>query len=683
MLGMGEVERLVVKLVGDSTSYQRMITKAIGQTRSLSLAVKGVGRNISALGGKFRSLGMSASLYLTTPLTMLAGLGIKSFASFDKAMTESTAIMKVTSDQVKALKDQAVSLSSKAPQSAAELARSYYYLASAGKNAEQSMALLPKVMQFATAGAFDMAKATDLLTDAQSALGLTSKDAAEDAKNLTKLSDMLVGANTLANASVEQFSIALTSKAGSAFKSYNIQMEDGIALLAAYADQGIKAELAGNLTSRFLLLLTKAAQDNAAEFDRLGVRVFDASGEFRSFADIIEDVENALRGKGTKEKASILRSLGFEARVQQAILPLIGASGKLRDYNKALGEMGGLTDRVANEQLKSFSNQMKILWNNVTNAAMSIGETLAPYIEQLAGKIKSATEWWRKLNPQAKRTIILVGAVVAAIGPALISLGLITGAIGSVISLVGTLLSPLALAVGVVVSGIVAWAFVIEQLTGSLSSLWKEVSSGGNKAADSLGAFGSVIEATANWVKNLYTTWQSLNIVALKGLKLLLQARELGLVSPWTYLVLPKDMGKTLDEEIARMEKAKRKVENENWGVDARRSVSNWLDAVQEEAEKYTPKIPVVPEFKAPSMGNLPGPGGNKAAGYVATGALMRGSGEALSAFYRHKYGAKEEEPQKQLVQEQKKLVKEAEETNEHLRVIRTSGMEMGPVLTF
>jgi len=197
------------------------------------------------------AMGMKMSLALTLPLALIARKAVKSFATFDDAMTKSTAIMSgVTKELRGEMEDMANSISRNSVTSAEDLAKSYFFLASAGMDAKQSIAALATVEKFSVAGNFDMAKATDLLTDAQSALGLTVDDTAQNQANMLKLSDMLVRANTLANASVEQFSTALTSKAATAMKSFNIEAEEGIAILAAYADQGIKGELAGNTLSR-------------------------------------------------------------------------------------------------------------------------------------------------------------------------------------------------------------------------------------------------------------------------------------------------------------------------------------------------------------------------------------------------------------------------------------------------
>ena len=115
----------------------------------------------------------------------LAVVSVKAFANFDAAMVKSTAIMGDVSDAMRNdMSAAAREVAKTTTFSAAQAAEAFFFLASAGLDAEQSIAALPKVAEFAQAGMFDMATATDLLTDAQSALGLSSDDAAENLENL-------------------------------------------------------------------------------------------------------------------------------------------------------------------------------------------------------------------------------------------------------------------------------------------------------------------------------------------------------------------------------------------------------------------------------------------------------------------------------------------------------------------
>ena len=138
---------------------------------------------------------------------------------------------------------------------------------------------------------FDLQVATDYLTDAQSALGLTIRDdAIANMANMTRVSDVLVDAANLSNASVEQFSASLTNKAGPAMRQVGMDIESGVAVLAAFADQGIKGEEAGTQFAIVLRDLQTRAIENKAAFEAAGVSVYDANGEFRNMSEIIEDL---------------------------------------------------------------------------------------------------------------------------------------------------------------------------------------------------------------------------------------------------------------------------------------------------------------------------------------------------------------------------------------------------------
>lgn len=317
-------------------------------------------------------------------VTAIGAASVKAFGSFDDAMTKSLAIMSDITPQLRReMESLALTMSSKTVTSATDLAKSYFFLASAGFTAQQSMASLAAVNRFAIAGSFDMALATDLATDAQSALGLTVKNVQQNMVNMIRVTDVLTGANTLANATVQQFAEALTSQAGPMMRAYKIELEEGVAVLAAYADQGIKAQRAGNMFSRMIRLMTKGARDNAEAWEAFGLNIFDATGELKPMHKIIGDLSNVLGSFSTEQKGAALELLGFQARSQQAILPLLGLQDRIEEYNKKLLKMKGITKDVAEKVMKSFNAQMKIVWNNIRNIGIAIGERLAPAIRKI------------------------------------------------------------------------------------------------------------------------------------------------------------------------------------------------------------------------------------------------------------------------------------------------------------
>jgi len=361
-----DLGNLLIHLRADNAQYKRVL-----------------GGSLKLLKGTMSKM----SKYARRGALAMIGLGaasVKAYASFDDAMTKSLAIMGDVSPKMrKEMEITARMMAVKSVTSATTLAKSYFYLASAGLGVKQSIAALPAVEKFAVAGAFDMAEATTLAMDAQSALGLRTKEAQKNLTNLTRVTDVLVGANTLANANTRQFSASLTTQAGPAMKAYNVRLEEGVAMLAAYAEQGIKGEHAGAMYGRMLRLMMKGHRDNAEAWKKMNIQIFDATGELLPMHQIIKNLTKAIGNLSTEQKIVALDMLGFQARSQQAILPILGMGDAVEEYTKRLDEMSGITREVALKQLKSFSSQMKILWNNIKDVAISIGSRLAPSIQKI------------------------------------------------------------------------------------------------------------------------------------------------------------------------------------------------------------------------------------------------------------------------------------------------------------
>jgi TP901 family phage tail tape measure protein len=381
-------------------------------------------KTLTQTGLKLKRTGADLTKSLTVPLAAIGAVGVKSFAEFDDKMVKSLAIMGDVSDTLrKDMSEAAKEVGRTTLIGASQAAEAYFFLASAGLDATQSIAALPQVAKFAQAGAFDMAQATDLLTDAQSALGLASQDAAENLENLTKISDVLVGANTLANASVQQFSESLTQKAGGALRNLGKDLEEGVAALAVFADAGLKGGAAGVALNNVLVQLPNLANANAEAFKRLGIEVFDSEGKMRNLADIIADYERATENATDAQKAQIASQLGLNRNTLAAINLLSGNSEKIREYESDLRSMGGITDEVANKQMEGFSAQMKLVKDNIEIAAQSIGEVLAPKILEIGQKIQQAVQWFDNLDDKTKESIVNWGLLAAAIGPVLTALG--------------------------------------------------------------------------------------------------------------------------------------------------------------------------------------------------------------------------------------------------------------------
>jgi len=357
---------------------------------------KGLDKAESSLK-KFGGVAAKVAGAATAAVGTIATVSVKAFADFDSALNKSLSIMgDVSAALEKDMSDAAREVAKTTSFSAEEAAESFFFLASAGLDATQSVAAMPQVAAFAQAGMFDMATATDLATDAQSALGLTSEDTEENLENLTRVTDVFVKANTLANTSVEQLAAAMTSKAGNALKTVSKDIEEGSATLAVFADQGIKGERAGTLLTNTLFGLTENAEKNSGAFKALGIEVFDADGAMRNMADISDDVTNAFTGMSEEQKLAEISQLGFTKQTREGVLALAGQGDTLREYEEALRNAGGTAQEVAEKQLDTLNAQFGLLKDSAMDVGLEIGGVLAPHIQTV---VEAAIPFVQDLAP--------------------------------------------------------------------------------------------------------------------------------------------------------------------------------------------------------------------------------------------------------------------------------------------
>jgi len=369
---VAELGAMHKKSILDTDTYRRKLS---GLRREYLMTSTAAGKFATALlpmsgAGVAGTLGAAGSGMVGGLVGGMAVMGAGRRAeSVRRAMRSSMAIMGDLNDDIKRSMGAAASTAAgNTSFSTEETSRAFYYLASAGLDAQKSIAALDTVTKFAQAGEFDLSRATDLLTDAQMAMGMASAEAGQNMTNMVHVADTLVGANTLANASVEQFSESLTNTAGAALRLVNKDIEEGVAWLAVYANQGIKGADAGTALSIVLRDLQTKAIKNSAAFAEMKIGVYDNQGAMRNLADIIGDMERAMDGMSDKAEKATLLQLGLSDKSVAYTQALIGMSKAGRDFEEQLRSMSGVMEDVSGKQLTDFAKgweRVKAAWDSM------------------------------------------------------------------------------------------------------------------------------------------------------------------------------------------------------------------------------------------------------------------------------------------------------------------------------
>lgn len=279
--------------------------------------------------------------------------------------------------------------------SASQAADALNYMALAGYDAETSIKMLPNVLNLAAAGNIDLARASDMVTDAQTALGL-------ELDETTIMVDQMAKTASTTNTSVEQLGDAILTIGGTAqFMSGGT--EELSAVLGALADNGIKGSEAGTHLRNMLLKLSSPTDDGAAALKELGVAVFDDTGKMRSFADIFGDLQSNMNNvtpviKGAYDelakmsKADLAKALeeGSIATSQLGV-ELFTSTGQLREWGEVAKDIsagfvdGAMTDQMKIQMLSDIFNARDVA------AAQALMNTTTERWEEIGVAIEGAT----------------------------------------------------------------------------------------------------------------------------------------------------------------------------------------------------------------------------------------------------------------------------------------------------
>lgn len=354
---------LAGKLKLDSSEFSSSLDREESRFGKFGEKIKSGAQKVGKVAKvAFASTGAAAVMF--TKSSIQEGL------AFDEAMSQVAATLGVTTDEVKGLSKFARKMGSETSFSATEAAQALNYMALAGYDAETSMKMLPTVLNLAAAGNMDLATASDMVTDAQSALGLSTEET-------TVLVDQMAKTSSKTNTSVEQLGSAILTVGGTAkvLKGGTTELN---AVLGILADNGIKGAEGGTALRNVMLSLMSPTKDAMGALEDLGVSVFDAEGNMRSLPEIMADINEATKGMTQEERTGYLSRI-FNKRDLKAVEALLGASSeRWSELFGAIGDSSGAAAKMASTQLNNLAGDLKIFKSAVSEAMISVSDKLAP-----------------------------------------------------------------------------------------------------------------------------------------------------------------------------------------------------------------------------------------------------------------------------------------------------------------
>lgn len=395
-------------------------------------------------GEKMERVGKDMTQKVTVPIVAGFTAAVKTTADFDTAMSEVAATMGKSVDEIKDLRDYARDMGATTAFSASEAAEAMNYMALAGYDDAKIMKMLPSVLNLAAAGNIDLASASDMVTDAQSALGLTMEETETLVNQMAKTSSK-------SNTSVEQLGEGIL-KIGATARSVKGGTKELSTILGVLADNGIKGAEGGTHLRNMLLSLQNPSEAGANALEKLKINVYDADGNMRSMIDIMQEMRQKMQGMSQEAKDTMLSGI-FNKTDLAAVNAVLGTTSERWDkLGNAIGNSGNAAEEMANTKLDNLNGQLTLLKSALQELAISFGDTLMPTIRKIVSGIQGLIDKFNNLDPKTKELIAKVLLIVAAIGPLLV----IGGKIVQMISLIAMGFSVLLSPIGLVIAAIAA-----------------------------------------------------------------------------------------------------------------------------------------------------------------------------------------------------------------------------------
>lgn len=401
---------------------------------------------------------------------VIVGLGtaaVKVTADFDSQMSTVRAISGATGDEFDALRGKAIEMGSSTAFSASEAGEAMEYMAMAGWTTEDMLAGISGVMAAAAASGEDLATTSDILTDSLTAFGKSAQDSAHFA-------DVLVAAGNNANTSVSMMGETF-KYAGAVCGTLGISIEDAAIATGLMGNAGIKASQAGTALRAGLTNLVKPSKEAATAMEAYGVSIATTDDGSVDFMATMKNLRQTLGGlESTEQAAAIAAIFGKDAMAGWSAI-VNASEGDFADLTNAIYNCEGAAQEAADIKLDNLSGQITILKSTLEGIAIQIGDILMPTVRNIVGAIQEWAAKFSAADESTKRMIVTIGAVVAAIGPAMLATSKILKTIISVHDTV-VKLTPVVNAVkgalGGLLSPVGAVVAVVALLTAAFMTLW-------------------------------------------------------------------------------------------------------------------------------------------------------------------------------------------------------------------
>lgn len=400
----------------------RTITKATG-------GLTGLGTSLGSIGSKAASAGQAMSLALTLPIVGVGAAATKLALDFESQMLKIAALTNTPKEEIEGLRQGILDLSHELGVAPVEVAAGAYFALSAGlEDSAEAMEVMRIAGKAAALGLGDQATIVNLVTSVMTAYGKGAKDAG-------KITDSLIGIIAAGKGEPREFAASIGMLLPLA-SQMGIEFEEVGAVLATLTNQGLDASQASIYLRGVLTQLISPSDRAKKKFEELGIPLEKFRAEVRK--GFVPAMAAVIEATGGSEAA--LAELFPDV---QGLIGILGAFtnqlGQTEDNLVTIGGASGSLDKGWDELSKTSGFQLRQSLNDVNIELTKLGDRVLPLIVDVlkptVSTVSELADAFGSLPGPVQEGIVLMGGLVAAMGPALFIFGNTAKGVGALVSL--------------------------------------------------------------------------------------------------------------------------------------------------------------------------------------------------------------------------------------------------------
>ena len=397
------------------------------QMQTLADSSQSMSSRFQAAGQMLTSAGSTLTTHVTAPLLALGGAATSMSMQAETSMAKVNSILQLSSSEWTKYQTTLEQGANDIGMAYSDYAEAAYSAISAGVKQADVTNFLTQSNKLAKGGLTDLATATDLLTTVQNAYGLSQKD-------MQHVSDVLIQTQNKGKTTVGELGSAMGKVIPTA-NSLGVSVEQLGASYAIMTAGGINTAESTTYLNSMLNELGKSGS---------GVDKILREQTGKSFKELMES------GKSTGDVLQILSDYAKKSGKSLTDLFSSAEAGKaatalmkdgVKGFNEQLDGMinsTGACDKAFKTMNSTAKEQLTQSINKLKNAMVEIGDVMLPVVANIAQAVAGFADFLNQLgqaNPALLQTTVVIGGIVAAIGPLLLILGSLASAIGNLIEL--------------------------------------------------------------------------------------------------------------------------------------------------------------------------------------------------------------------------------------------------------